>query len=42
MLIENNSINLNSAIHMDNVVTKTGKNIIIIVRLKDTPEPIWI
>ena len=31
------------AIHMDNVVTKTGKNIIIIiVRLKDTPEPIWI
>ena len=32
---------------MDNVVTKTGKNIIIIiiiiiVRLKDTPEPIWI
>lgn len=29
------------AIHMDNVVTKTGKNIII-VRLKDTPEPIWI
>ena len=41
MLIENNYIDLNSVIHMANVVTRTGKHVII-VRLKDTPEPVWI
>ena len=41
MLIEDNYIDLNSVIHMANVVTKTGKHVII-VRLKDNPKPIWI
>ena len=41
MLIEDTYLDLNSVIHMANVVTKTGKHVII-VRLKDTPEPIWI
>ena len=41
MLIEDTYIDLNSVIHMANVVTKTGKHVII-VRLKDNPKPIWI
>ena len=41
MLIENNYIDLNSVSHMANVVTRTGKHVIV-VRLKDTTEPVWI
>ena len=41
MLIGNNYIDLNSVSHMANVVTKNG-NHVIIVRLKDNKEPIWI
>lgn len=41
MLIEDNYIDLNCVSHMANVVTRTGKHVII-VRLKDTQEPVWI
>ena len=41
MLIEDTYIDLNSVIYMSNVVTKTGKHVII-VRIHDSPEPIWI
>ena len=41
MIIEDNYIVLDSVIHMANVVTRDGRHVII-VRLKDNPEPIWI